>query len=430
MDGEYYNENQYGTPYTKSSKEENDFLVNELVENPNSQTYQNNDAYQEINNVNDNTGYQYTNETTDNTGYQYQSDAADNTGYQYQNDASKNTSYQYQSDATDNTGYQYQNEITDNTGYQYQNDTTDNTGYQYQNETSDNTGYQYQNETSDNTAYQYQNSAVTPAIQNTIVDNPVVKNEEVAKPAVQNEIDDNPDIEIDTPEDEPLDSDEKKIQNIPLSVSRAIQPIQKPQIIQPIQKPQIIQPIQKPPIIQPIQKPQIFQTVQNPQIIEPVQNFNSAPIYSTASVSSVRSNYPTRTTLVAPRMYSTRSIPVYTNIQPKTSINQPVWPVMTYPYQYGSMIHRSSSTMLNTPRYSTYSIPEQPVARPLVFPNLRPVGALPTLSLASSYNNISYNNPVYNNSMMMNTGFGADYSALYKPRSYRARSLTYGRRNY
>ena len=48
MDGEYYNENQYGTPYTKSSKEENDFLVNELVENPNSQTYQNNDAYQEI----------------------------------------------------------------------------------------------------------------------------------------------------------------------------------------------------------------------------------------------------------------------------------------------------------------------------------------------------------------------------------------------
>ena len=405
MDGDYYNENQFGSLNTKSSKEINDFLVNELVENPNSQTYQNNDTYQEINNVNDNTGYQYTNETTDNTGYQYQSDA------------------------TDNTGYQYQNEITDNTGYQYQNDTTDNTGYQYKNETSDNTAYQYQNETSDNTVYQNE-SAVTPATQNTIVDNPVVKNEEVAKPAVQNEMDDNPDIEIDTPEDEPLDSDEKKIQNIPLSVSRAIQPIQKPQIIQPIQKPQIIQPIQKPPIIQPVQKPQIFQTVQNPQIIEPVQNFNSAPIYSTASVSSVRSNYPTRTTLVAPRMYSTRSIPVYTNIQPKNSINPPVWPIMTYPYQYGSMIHRSNSTMLNTPRYSTYSIPIQQVARPLVFPNLRPVGALPTLSLASSYNNISYNNnPVYNNSIM-NTGFASDYTAMYRPRSYRARSLFAGRRNY
>ena len=259
---------------------------------------------------------------------------------------------------------------------------------------------------------------MTPATQNTIVDNPVVKNEEVAKPAVQSEIDDNPDIEIDTPEDEPLDSDEKKSPNIPLSVSQTIQtiqPIQKPQIIQPTQNPKIIRSIQKPPIIQPVQKPQIFQTV---------DNFNSAPIYSTASLSSVRSNYPTR-------MYSTRSIPVYTNIQPRTSINPPVWPIMTYPYQYGSMIQRSSSsTMLNTPRYSTYSIPIQQVARPLVFPNLRPVGALPTLSLASSYNNISYNNnPVYNNSIM-NTGFASDYTAMYRPRSYRARSLFAGRRNY
>lgn len=188
--------------------------------------------------------------------------------------------------------------------------------------------------------------------------------------------DDNPDIEINTIEDEPLDSDEKIPQN------------KNDNIIQNEQK----------------YYSKYNENSFNPNLSSSQKIITSLPMNSTSS----RPMYSTASRPI----YSTSSIPVYKNVQPKASLTTQIYPIMFNPYQYNFMLNMNGSSV-GSSRYSTYRIPSQPLNNN--YPILKRVSSLPRYSVLST--NIQ---PIMNNSIVMNR----TRDSFYRATTYKARSLS------
>ena len=156
---------------------------------------------------------------------------------------------------------------------------------------------------------------------------------------------------------------------------------------------------------------------------------NNTPVYNVASInnnsplynpSSINNNVMPRKILLARQNYNTNKIAVNNVFKPRASIAVPLNSIIITPYQYQynnqfnnnirNRIYPSVTT--STTRYNASNFRVQPFKNPLLYPNTNRLGVTSNYSLLGSYNQL------------------IDYSTMYGKRTYRARALSVGRRNY